>query len=651
MGSPALVFHPVAASLLLVAAAVAVYLNTLSNPFLLDDQATVAQNLLVHRGDIAGIFTTPSWFAQGLLEQGYRPLVSLTFALNYALGGLQPYGYHVANALLHAAVCVMVYLLALELGAGAAAALGAGLLYAVHPLNTEAVASVTGRAEEMAALFVLLGLWLDLHSYRWLGWRRAAAATGVVLALALGLLSKENAVTLVAAVAATDWLVRCRGSVRRWARGLWGARGALYAGLLLVVGLYVVWRLHVQHGVMPSMNAAMNPLRAEPLWVRWVNAIVIAGRYLWLWVVPVKLSADYMLGALPVIRTVWAWRVWAGAAALAGCVGLGVWGWRRGLVALTWGVVVSACTYSVVSNVAVVIQAMMAERWMYLPSVGLCVAAAVVWAEVLLRGGVKRRAAGMAMASVVLMLYGARTVARNRDWHDSLRLWAATARAVPGSYKAQQGLGKGYLEAGDYAQAAQALERAVALYREPRALEMLGDAYMKVGKRALARGVYGEAIARLQGQPDSDWQIGQLYIALMEPGRAVPALEKARNEHPQVGRIRVDLGKAYYLSGRSAAARAQFEDALRLDPTLGEAHIGLAACAQVDQDYQTAVHEYLRALERGEPAGEGLRRQLVVVLTAYASGHADAPAYARAALRYFPGDEALQRLAAGPTRR
>ena len=63
------------------------------------------------------------------------------------------------------------------------------------------------------------------------------------------------------------------------------------------------------------------------------------------------------------------------------------------------------------------------------------------------------------------------------------------------------------------------------------------------------------------------------------------------------------------------------------------------------------MHEYLRALESGEPAGEGVRRQLVVVLTAYAGAHADAPAYARAALRYFPGDEALQRLAAGSTGR
>jgi len=639
-----------AASVLILALAVfAVYANTLDNAFVLDDRATIVENELVHSGATGAIFRTPSWFGQGSIEHGYRPLVTLSFALNYRLSGLRPASYHAANALLHALVTWSLYGLLLALGTKRTVALLCALLFAVHPLNTEAVASVTGRAEVMAALFVLLGLWVDASSYRTGGRRRALSGLAVALALGLGLLSKENAVTMVGAVAATDWLVRCEGSARRFARGLWGERGVLYGGLLLLVAAYVWWRLQVQSGVMPTMNAAMNPLRAEPLPVRWLNAVVIAGRYLWLWVMPVKLSADYMFGALPVVHTVWDWRVWASAAALAGCAGLGVWGAKRGARALTWGLVVSACTYSVVSNVAVPIQAMMAERWLYLPSAGLCVAAVLAGQEALglLRPAVWRRAVGLAVAAMVLLLCGGRTAARNRDWHDSLRLWQATASARPGSYKAQQGLGQGYLEAGEYDKAVAALERAVGLYREPAALAMLGDAYMRAGRPADAQRAYGEAIARWQGQPDSDWRIGQLYLARMEPGLALPYLQRASSSHPGTGRVRVDLGKAYYLTGANHAAKREFEQALRLDPSLAEAHTGLAACAQAGGDTSTALSEYLRALELGQQPNERLRQQLTAVLVVYAAGHPDGSSYAQAALRYFPADETLQRLSRG----
>jgi len=187
----------------------------------------------------------------------------------------------------------------------------------------------------------------------------------------------------------------------------------------------------------------------------------------------------------------------------------------------------------------------------------------------------------------------------------------------------------------------------VGLYREPAALAMLGDAYMRAGRSGDAQRAYDEAIARLERQPDSDWRIGQLYLARTEPGLALPFLQRASSSHPGTGRVRVDLGKAYYLTGNNGEAKQEFEQALRLDSSLAEAHTGLAACAQVDGDYPTALGEYLRALELGQPPNERLRQQLTAVLVLYATGHPDGPSYAQQALRYFPADETLQRLSRG----
>jgi len=632
---------------LVVAAVAAVYANTLGNSFVFDDNSSIVRNAVVQNLDVGAIFTTPSWWGRHMMEKGYRPLTTLSFALNHVVGGFDPVGYHLVNLVLHALVSLLVFAIVLRLGGHAGAALLSGLLFAVHPLNTEAVAWVTGRAELMSALFVLLALYVDLASYSDRG-GRALAAAGIVLAcFVCGLLSKENAVTLLPALAATDLVIRCRGSWRAFLSGLWGRRGTLYLALCLLLGGYVVWRLHVQSGAMPMMNAAMNPLRAQTLSVRWLNCVVIAGRYLWLWVAPVNLSVDYMFGVLPVIQTVWDWRVAASAAALAVSAGLGVWGWRRGAAPLAWGVLLSACTYSVVSNVALPIQAMMAERWMYLPAVGLSVitvyAARQVWS--LGPPAAWRRPVGALAAVAVLLLCSARTFARNRDWRDPLALWTATLAATPRSLKAREGLGEAYFYAHRYPEAEQQLQAALQSYRDPRTLALLGFAYMHDGKLDAAQATLAEALARWPGSRDANWGLGWVALRRMQLPQAIGYLEQGRDLDPKNTLLRVNLGQAYYLSGRADEAQAEFRQVLQLDPQNGAAHTGLAACASIRGDSAAAVREYLEALRLGERATPQLGGQLVAVLRAYAASHRDADEYARQALRYFPTDPVLKQLA------
>jgi len=633
---------------LIAGAALAVYGNTLGNEFVFDDKSSIVGNSVVRDLDVRAIFTTPSWWGRHMLENGYRPLVTLSFALNHAAGGFNPVGYHLVNILLHALVSIAVYSLVRRLGGREGLALVSGLLFAVHPLNSEAVAWATGRAELMSALFVLLAVHTDIRSYGDDGWSRAATAgASVVACFVCGLLSKENAVTLLPALVVTDFAVRCRGSWRALVSGLAGRRGGLYLALLLSLAVYIVWRLDVQSGTRPMMNAAMNPLRAEGLPVRWLNALVIGGRYLWLWVAPLRLSVDYMFDVLPVIRTVWDWRVGASTAALGACAALGLWGWRRGALPVAWGVLFGACTYSVVSNVAMPIQAMMAERWMYLPSAGLSVVTVCAAGEMWGRGHTARWARpATALAVAVLLLFGARTFARNRDWHDAVALWTSTLAATPRSLKAREGLGEAHFYAHEYPEAEQQLSAALEIYRDPRTLALLGASYAHEDKLDAAQAAFAEALARWPGSRDANWGLGSIALRRMQLQQAVAYLEQARALDPDAADLRVQLGQAYYLSGRGDAGKTEFLRALQLDPKDGAAHTGLAACAQIAGDYSTAVREYLEALRLGEKPTPQLGGQLRVALQAYAVSHPDAARYAREALGYFADDAAIKRLAA-----
>ncbi|UCG33755.1 MAG: hypothetical protein JSU68_03790, partial [Phycisphaerales bacterium] len=157
--SPAVVY------LVVALAALAVYLNTLPNGFVYDDVTIIERNERIRTlTDPAAIWLTDWWYVPAEQTEDrhrdrlYRPLVIQTFALNYAVSGLNPWSYHAFNVIAHVLVCVTVVSLTRRLFAGLPLAAWTGLLFAVLPVHTEAVAGVVGRADLMGALFCLLGL-------------------------------------------------------------------------------------------------------------------------------------------------------------------------------------------------------------------------------------------------------------------------------------------------------------------------------------------------------------------------------------------------------------------------------------------------------------------------------------------------------------
>lgn len=454
-------------------AALAVYWNSLAGAFVFDDTSLIAANPEIRDlglASLARIFGSHYW--QTVAGHGglYRPLVMLSYACNYAAGGLNPWGYHLANILLHALNAALVLLIVQDLFQDRAFAFWSGLLFALHPIRTEAVAYVAGRAESLAALFFLLAWWYYL--------RRRIALSAIAFLLAV--LSKESAFTFLAAPLLTDWLARRRPEPQR------------YLPLAGAAVLALVARYVVLGGLAPlAISASSNPLVRAGAVTRLLTATCVFAKYLWLLLVPVPLSADYSFNQIPPVSNPANLCFAAGAAALAALAAAMVWSFRRAPALFFCGTFFAA-TFSLTSNFLRPIGTVMAERLLYLPSLGFTCALAYAIARG--RQWPRRREAVTAAAVLLVLFYGGRTVLRNADWKDHLSLFSSAAAVSPDSSLVQANLASALLY--DRGDAAQAAEHALAAIRiepgDPAAHMTLAEACRKLGQLERAAAAYAE---------------------------------------------------------------------------------------------------------------------------------------------------------------
>jgi hypothetical protein len=416
---------------LVALAAAIVYIGSLWNGFALDDVPIVLLNPLVQGGGdgVWRAFGEPYWPAD-FGGKMYRPLPVATYALDALLGG--PAWFHAVNVLWHVAASVAVALLGRRL-AGERAALAAGLLFAVHPVHVEAVANVVGRAELMAALFAVLCV------YAALGGRHPLWSA---LALAAGLLSKENAVVAPALVA-WAWLLGIERPERR--RILVCA-----AGWVAVFVLYAALRWSVLHAYVRFDAVAPVFIGLDPVAIR-LTAVAALADVARLLVLPVSLRVEYTPLERTAVHSVMDVRFLLGFVAVAAWAVLLLLAWRRGRKVEAFGLGWIALAYLPVANLVFPTGLLLGERTLYLPSVGLALTAGVLLA------GVSRRALVPALA-LLTVLGGWRSAARVPVWRDDRSVTLSILEDSPESYR-------GPSRTGAMMQGARRPERALEAYR------------------------------------------------------------------------------------------------------------------------------------------------------------------------------------------
>lgn len=587
---------------LIVLAALAVYANALPGEFLFDDYNNVVRN--------PGIRTLPSG-EEVPVTLMRRPVVRWSFALNYALGGLDPRGYRAVNVAIHvlAALCLfgVVWRSFGEVASGPGAegrALAVGfasaLLWVVHPLQTESVTYVSQRLEALVGLWILVGLYAlarGARSARPWPWYVAALAAGWI-----GMGTKE--LMLVAPVV---WALYDRAFLAGSWRALWRARWGLYLGLvpaavaLSLAAAPTVERDDLGLGFGLDWISPWRYLGAQP-------GVIL--HYLRLAVWPQRLCLDYFWPVpTGVGEVIWPGLV-VGGLALASVIG---W-WRAprlGFLGLAFFLLLAPT-----SSVMPMLDAAVEHR-MYLPLACVVVVAVVAALRAGDRMPVTRRGRvglGSAVLVLVTVALGARTAARNLDYREERRMWVDVIECAPHNPRAHANLGAWLNRHREYERAIEHLSRAIALAPDYWVAHAnLAGALRTLGRIDEALAHYQKVLALGVDRPIIHYRIAGILQRQGKLAEAFPHYEAAVAGLPNFAEAWDEYGVAKVLADDFAGAVPLFRRAIAVDPRRDAAHLhlGLALAALGEErEAVAALREALRLNPRARRALRGLARIL-----------------------------------------
>jgi protein O-mannosyl-transferase len=433
--------------------ALGLYAVSLGGTYIYDDAVVIGLDPRVKDPHLWGQFWTHDWWNNGAVDNLYRPLVSQSFGLQWWAMGDRAWAFHLANILLHAGASALVAELARRL-AGWRVGLIAGLLFAAHPVHSEAVASIVGRAELACAVGLFAALILFLKP---IVTTRRAIAIGAVSLVAM--LSKEQGLLMPGLLAA-----------------LLPVRQKFFPGPLtkkqrepiLLVFCLVIWTfiglfylreyvLHMKFEWDRSfLDIAMQPLVLSHGIDRWLIPLAVLGRYFLLLVAPVKLSIDYNLAVIGPTISVSDPYLIVGAIVLAGwTIATVVCLTRRSWVAL-FCLVAMALTYSVASNI-VILAAIFGERLMYLPSAFFLILVGIALAKL-------PRLSGNLVLVILLCLASLRTFTYVQRWNNRDDFYRYSLLQQPRSLKLHLLLSFADYEENKLPESRQIMDEAEAIY-------------------------------------------------------------------------------------------------------------------------------------------------------------------------------------------
>jgi len=543
--------------LLVVATGLLAYRNSFTNSFIFDDVPTIPGNSSIHH-------LWPVWPALtpphkgGTTVEG-RPIVSLSFAINYAINGSRVWGYHAVNLAIH--ICAALVLLGitrrtlmqppLRQRFGQAAeplALVIAIIWVVHPLQTESVTYVVQRCESMMGLFYLLTLYWVIRGAE-SGWPNIWYISSVASCL-LGMASKEVMVSAPLIVLLYDRTFLGGSFTEAWRR-----RWRLYLALAAtwIPLAYLVITTGTRGG-----TAGIGAGMAWPAYA--LTQFQAIPHYLRLCFWPQPLVFDYGTGLAGDVGDVLPGALIVTVLLIGTAVALRRWPSVGFLGA--WFFAILAPTSSVVPVASQTI----AEHRLYLPLAAV-IAAAVLGAFALGKRLLNHQQ-GVALASMagatVVILFSWLTIQRNRDYHSSFSIWQDTVDKCPDN---------------------------------PRAHDNLGIALREQGRLPEAIDQYEQA---LRLRPDDAQTRYNLGIALLPLGRTQEAIElweQALQIKPDLAEAHYNLGNAMFQTGKVPEAIHHYEQALLIKPDLAEAHYNLAVVLEQAGQLQQAIQHYQQALQ------------------------------------------------------
>ncbi len=498
---------------------------SVTNGFALDDIPIIAINESMHSLSNVWHLVTHSYWPPDFGHALYRPLTSVAFAVQWAIGGGSPLPFHLVSIFLYVAVSLYVFKTGKQILMPRGAFAGAAI-FAVHPLHVEAVANVVGQAELWAALLLLIALSTFLASSR----SDSLPTTRVVgiAALYLGALGfKEHAIVFPAMIVAAELIVPSPLPVKNRIRRL----GPLLLAMVLAAGLFVVIRTSVLGAFAGGATATV--FAGHGYQARFFTMLAVMPEWIRLFIWPVQLSADY---SPPRIETVTAFRMSMLPALLAiiATVAIAV-RIRRERPALTLALAFAGIALLIPSNLIIITGFVLAERALFLATIGLALAAGYLLDRTI--DAVRPMPWGRvvtAFACVVVVAGLVRSASRSTVWRDNETLFRQTVLDAPTSYRAHLSLGELLTNAGKTDEGLAELARAVSLSREEDYFVrwFAADRFHAAGKLRVAVGYYMDALALKPADPKVRFGAAMAHAALEENVQARSLAVEGMKQNP-----------------------------------------------------------------------------------------------------------------------
>jgi len=564
--------------LLLAVIAFVLYLNTLGHDYTHDDFSVIKENTVVTQGPGAIptiLSSTYRYGYQGMNDGTYRPLSLIMFAIEWSFAPDSPGLGHFINVLLYALTAWLLFSLLVKLMKNYNMIIPfiTTLLFIVHPLHSEVVASIKSRDEIMCFLLCLLVL---RYVFIYMEEKKTSQLVIAALCFFLALLSKETAITMLAIIPLTIFFF----SGNDLSKSL-----KTTAAFLIPAVIFLAIRAKIIGGGDGNAIAmADNVIAGAPnIVVRMSTAFHVLGQYIKLLIFPVPMLSDYSLNVIPLVKFSDLFSI----GGLLFHVGIGIYAIKKFMSKdiVAYAILFYLVTLALFSNVIILIGATMAERFIYFPSLGYCLAIAVLLgrltktdmkegfsdAAIMFKANIKL----FAIVGTAGLAYSFMTVDRNADWKNNYTLYSKDVVTGKESYRMHYYYGRTLIK--DIAPAEADTNKRKLLFDE-------GIAEMK------------EAIRILPTYSDAHSQLGVAYTRINRFDKAIESYEAGIKLNPNDAIGINNMASVFFSQGRMGDAINAYNNVIRLNPRYVDAYVNLGSCYGTLKEFNNAISAFQKAL-------------------------------------------------------
>ena len=518
----------------------------------------------------------------------YRPIQVITHILDYQVWGLNAAGFHTTGLLLHAIVAAFVFWLVIRLTKEEWAALAVSLIFALHPIQTEAVGWIAGRVDVLLGLFILMTLYFYVCAHD-VKSTRLANIILMHVAFAFALFSKEPAVLALVLLPLYDL---CFDKINL--RGLFTWR---YALNFLFMGIMIVAYIAVRIQIFGEAIGAEKAYASAPLSERLRMAPDLFAEHLQLMLAPFRLSIAHPIEGIAWFQAPWSVLAWIVPVVLAVLVW---WAWRNDRL-LCFGLCWMIVTLLPMLNVMPIAIPVMEHR-LYVPMVGLAI---VLYRLIFLatdRLQLRPQKIALGVTGILIIVLTVLTVDRLSVWKNSETLWRDTIEKVPTYSRSYFNLAGWYFERREYTKTTELLEKFVALVPDDYfAHSKLRQSYYLAGRYGDAARICRKMIALSPTNFNRYAEAAELYMQLQQPDSAIAIYTVGIERNPNSYQLCDLLGRVYVRTKREAEAERWFRRAVEINPQFPQAHFDLGVLYASKERNADALAQIEEGAQYGSP--------------------------------------------------